>query len=188
VGDFQNSFTKRLIVLSVLALCTYSFPARADSKGLTAVTWNDAKYCNNKGCYHPDPLGGWGLSPRRTYRLVYNADQACPVIQKALNDTIQHNNFMDVPPKRHNGEPYNGVNILLLWDAAIERGYQNPTWMTFKQTEEYGAHVRKGEKSSFVVYANKVTKVEHDEATGTDTETGLDPVRSCQNTAAAETD
>lgn len=75
-----------------------------------------------------------------------------------------------IRPRRHNGEPYNGVNILLLWDAAITGGYQNPTWMTFKQADEYGAHVRKGEKASLVVYANKITKTETDAATGKDVE------------------
>ena len=75
-----------------------------------------------------------------------------------------------IRPRRHNGEPYNGVNILLLWDAAITGGFQNPTWMTFQQATEYGAHVRKGEKSSFVVYANKITKTETDEKTGTEIE------------------
>jgi antirestriction protein ArdC len=82
-----------------------------------------------------------------------------------------------VRPKRHNGEPYNGVNILLLWDAAIERGFQNPTWMTFMQAEEYGAHVRKGEKSSFVVYANKIAKTEKDEKTGEDVEKQIPFIR-----------
>ena len=73
-------------------------------------------------------------------------------------------------PLRHNGEPYNGVNILLLWGAAEERGYQNPTFMTFNQAEEYSAHVRKGEKASLSVYANKITKTETDEKTGEDVE------------------
>jgi antirestriction protein ArdC len=54
----------------------------------------------------------------------------------------------------------------LLWDATIERGFQNPTWMTFMQAKEYGANVRKGEKSSFIVYANKVSKIEKDEQSG----------------------
>ncbi len=71
-----------------------------------------------------------------------------------------------VRPLRHNGEPYNGVNVLLLWGATLEKGYLNPTWMTFAQAEEYGAHVRKGEKSSFIVYANKTKKTETDEHTG----------------------
>jgi antirestriction protein ArdC len=42
--------------------------------------------------------------------------------------------------------------------------------MTFKQAEEYGAHVRKGERAAYVVYANKVTKIETDAATGESTE------------------
>ena len=36
-------------------------------------------------------------------------------------------------PIRHNGEPYSGMNVLLLWSEAIARGFQAPTWMTFRQ-------------------------------------------------------
>ena len=36
-------------------------------------------------------------------------------------------------PLRHNGEPYSGMNVLLLWSEAIARGFQSSTWMTFKQ-------------------------------------------------------
>ena len=35
--------------------------------------------------------------------------------------------------------------------------------MTFKQALELNAHVRKGEKGSLVVYANSITRTEHDE-------------------------
>jgi antirestriction protein ArdC len=38
--------------------------------------------------------------------------------------------------------------------------------MTFKQALELGAHVRKGESGSLVVYASKLTRTETDEATG----------------------
>ena len=75
-----------------------------------------------------------------------------------------------IRPLRHNGEAYNGVNVLLLWDSALTNGFQSPTWMTYNQAEEYGAHVRKGEKASFVVYANKVTKTETDTKTGEELE------------------
>ena len=47
-------------------------------------------------------------------------------------------------PLRHNGVPYNGVNILLLWASALEKGFTSPYWMTFKQAQELGGHVRKG--------------------------------------------
>ena len=69
-----------------------------------ALTWNDAKYCNAKGCYNPDPLGGWGLSPRRTYRLIYNGDPVCPVIQKALNDTVDRDDSKDTLPQKFDGQ------------------------------------------------------------------------------------
>lgn len=42
----------------------------------------------------------------------------------------------------------------------MERGYGSLIWMTFRQARELGAHVRKGEKGSLVVYANSVTKTE----------------------------
>jgi antirestriction protein ArdC len=63
-------------------------------------------------------------------------------------------------PLRHNGQPYNGINVLMLWGAAMEGGYASPYWMTFKQTKELGAHVKKGERGNMVVYANAITKTE----------------------------
>lgn len=73
-------------------------------------------------------------------------------------------------PLRHNGQPYNGINILMLWATAVERGFAAPIWMTFKQAKELGAHVRKGEKGSLVVYANTITRTEVDADTGEEEE------------------
>jgi len=73
-------------------------------------------------------------------------------------------------PLRHNGQAYSGINILMLWASAMEQGFAAPIWMTFKQALELGAHVRKGEKSSLVVYAKAITRTEHDDATGEDVE------------------
>ena len=42
--------------------------------------------------------------------------------------------------------------------------------MTFRQALELDAHVRKGEKGSLVVYANSITRTEHDEKSGEDVE------------------
>ena len=66
-------------------------------------------------------------------------------------------------PLRHNGQPYNGINVLMLWGAAVESGFLSPHWMTFKQAKELDAHVRKGERGSLVVYANTITKTEEGE-------------------------
>lgn len=60
-------------------------------------------------------------------------------------------------PLRHNGVPYRGINILLLWGEALAFGYTSNRWMTYRQAIELGAHVRKGEHGSFVVYADHFT-------------------------------
>jgi antirestriction protein ArdC len=66
-------------------------------------------------------------------------------------------------PRRHNGTPYRGVNVLLLWCEAMEKGFQSPTWMTYKQAVEIGAQVRKGEHGSLVVYADKIKRKDTDD-------------------------
>ncbi|HWJ88725.1 MAG TPA: zincin-like metallopeptidase domain-containing protein [Pelagibacterium sp.] len=67
-----------------------------------------------------------------------------------------------VRPLRHNGMAYSGINVLMLWGAAWEAGYNSPYWMTFKQAKELGAHVRKGERGNPVVYANTITRTEEE--------------------------
>jgi antirestriction protein ArdC len=71
---------------------------------------------------------------------------------------------------RHNGQPYAGVNVLSLWTSALAQNFAAPIWMTFRQAVELGAHVRKGEKGSLVVYANTITRTETDAATGDEAE------------------
>lgn len=63
-------------------------------------------------------------------------------------------------PLRHNGEPYSGINVLLLWSEAIARGFASPTWMTFRQALEFGAAVRKGETGTTVVFASSFIRTE----------------------------
>ncbi len=66
-------------------------------------------------------------------------------------------------PLRHNGTPYQGINILMLWGEALDKGYSAPIWMTYNQAQELGAHVRRGEHGSLVVFANKLTRTETDD-------------------------
>lgn len=73
-------------------------------------------------------------------------------------------------PLRHNGQPYAGVNVLMLWMEATAKGYTAPIWMTYNQAKELGAHVKKDEHGSLVVYANTFTKTETNEKTGQDEE------------------
>jgi antirestriction protein ArdC len=76
-------------------------------------------------------------------------------------------------PLRGNGIPYQGINVLMLWSAAMAKGYTAPIWMTFKQALDLGAHVRKGEEGNLVVYADKIVRTETDAASGEDTERAI---------------
>lgn len=60
-------------------------------------------------------------------------------------------------PVRHNGNPYRGINVVLLWLEALSRGYASSNWLTYKQALTEGGKVRPGERGSMVVFAKPVT-------------------------------
>jgi len=81
-------------------------------------------------------------------------------------------------PLRANGTPYRGINIVMLWSAATAAGFGAPIWMTFKQALEFGGHVRRGEKGSLVVYADRITRTETDAESGEETEHAIPFLKS----------
>jgi antirestriction protein ArdC len=50
---------------------------------------------------------------------------------------------------------YSGVNVLILWGAVIAHGYPSQSWLTFRQAQDAGGAVRKGEHGTIVVYADR---------------------------------
>jgi antirestriction protein ArdC len=98
---------------------------------------------------------------RITNRIVADLERGVKTWTKPWN--AEHAAGRITRPLRHNGQPYNGINVLMLWSESIEKGFSAPIWMTFKQAQEIGAHVRKGEHGSLVVYADRFTKTETDD-------------------------
>jgi antirestriction protein ArdC len=47
---------------------------------------------------------------------------------------------------------YRGINVLALWATAEEKGFTSGTWGTYRQWNEIGAQVKKGEKAAFIVF------------------------------------
>jgi antirestriction protein ArdC len=80
--------------------------------------------------------------------------------------SIEHAAGRITRPLRANGIPYQGINVLELWSAALISGHAAPIWMTFKQAQELGGQVRKGEHGWQVVYVSKITRTERDEQSG----------------------
>lgn len=65
-------------------------------------------------------------------------------------------------PLRYNGQAYQGINTLILWGKAFDAGFTSSYWMTYKQANELGGQVRKGEKSTTVVFASTFIAKEQD--------------------------
>lgn len=57
-----------------------------------------------------------------------------------------------IPENAHTGKQYKGVNVPLLWVYQLTEGYQSGIWATYKQWQDQGAQVRKGEKSAHIVF------------------------------------
>lgn len=62
------------------------------------------------------------------------------------------------------GRAYRGINTLMLWGEAQERGFSSPLWGTFKQWQAAGAKVCKGAKASLLVFWKDLPKKEEEEA------------------------
>lgn len=69
-----------------------------------------------------------------------------------------------LPKNARTENAYRGSNILALWIDADEKKFERQIWATYKQWEELGAQVRKGEKGSLIVkYGEWVPKAPADE-------------------------
>ncbi|RVH46865.1 DUF1738 domain-containing protein [Sinorhizobium meliloti] len=66
-------------------------------------------------------------------------------------------------PRRATGEAYRGINVLTLWLASELAGYEENTWMTYRQAQDLGGQVRKGEKGSLVVKYGTFTPKERED-------------------------
>lgn len=56
------------------------------------------------------------------------------------------------PKNLESGKPYRGVNVFLLAMTSWCKGYGSAHWLTYNQAKDRGGSVRKGEKSSMVVF------------------------------------
>lgn len=68
-----------------------------------------------------------------------------------------------LPHNAATDRPYSGINIPILWGAAIEAGYSEHRWMTYKQALGSGAQVRGGEHGTIVVFTKKLRVGEEDQ-------------------------
>jgi antirestriction protein ArdC len=95
-----------------------------------------------------------------TARIIANLESAGDVKMPWTAPAFQE-------PRRVTGQVYRGINWLMLATEQDKRGFIHPTWMTFKQAQDLGGMVRKGEKGTPITFAKPITE----EATDSDGET-----------------
>jgi len=69
--------------------------------------------------------------------------------------TVRAKASLAMPTNATTKRRYSGVNVLILWAAVIERGFAGQSWLTFRQALALAGHVRKGERGTTVVYADR---------------------------------
>jgi antirestriction protein ArdC len=97
---------------------------------------------------------------RITNKIIADLEQGVRPWMRPWN--AEHAAGRIIRPLRHNGIPYKGINVVMLWSASVAKGYACPIWLTFKQALELGGNVRKGETGELVVYADRITRTETD--------------------------
>ncbi|MFA5952728.1 MAG: ArdC family protein [Hyphomicrobium sp.] len=85
-------------------------------------------------------------------------------ITHRLIELIEANPGMPQMPWRKSSNPlwmpqnaltsryYSGINVLSLWIAAETRGFTSPIYATYRQWQDKGCQVRRGERAELVVF------------------------------------
>ena len=60
--------------------------------------------------------------------------------------------YRGLPKNLTTRREYRGINMFLLSMVRHCTGYESPYWLTYKQAQERGGHVRKGEKGTGIVF------------------------------------
>jgi antirestriction protein ArdC len=111
---------------------------------------------------------GSGISPaaRITQEIIRRLEEGTkPWVQPWRGVPISR-------PMRACGVPYRGMNCFWLWMVADMCGYASPTWMTYRQAQQLGGQVRKGEKSTIAIFYKSYTKEVEAPDTGERSEEG----------------
>ncbi|MBK8191393.1 MAG: DUF1738 domain-containing protein [Vampirovibrionales bacterium] len=75
-------------------------------------------------------------------------------------DQSRYGGFEGIPYNLKTSFGYRGINIPILWATQQEKGYNANGWLSYKQAEAMGGNVKKGEKSTTVVFWNFIDKEE----------------------------
>ena len=109
------------------------------------------------------------MAKRKPRRDIYQevTDRIVKLLEEGTvpwRNPIRRGNRDGWPKNLQSGKGYRGINVFLLAVRAWESGFGSDYWLTFKQAKAAGGTVRKGEKSSLVIFWKQVEK--EDKETG----------------------
>lgn len=72
------------------------------------------------------------------------AEGVCPWVQPFTGASL--------PCNAVTMKPYRGANIVVLWSELVRRGFRDGRWLTYKQAIQAGGFVKRGERSTPVIF------------------------------------
>lgn len=94
-----------------------------------------------------------------TDKMIASLESGTPLWRQAWQSGNE-----GLPANAVTGRRYGGINVMLLWSDAVNKGYERNRWLTFRQAREAGGNVRRGEKSTTVVLFKPFQKAEEDDS------------------------
>lgn len=100
---------------------------------------------------------------RVTQRILDELENGCAPWVKPWNRSKASVN-VTMPTNLDSGVAYRGINVFLLWSAAISNDWDDWRFVTYKQAQKLGGQVKKGSKAEPVCFFKKMAKdVENDQ-------------------------
>ncbi len=115
-------------------------------------------------------LQAWELTRQLTYQLERPPVKLNTAQQDLLDDLMQSfekgilpwrqgwDSSIGLPVNAVTDQPYNGINMISLLNKAYRKGYTDPRWCTFKQAQDAGWNVIKGETGSKILFFSVIDK------------------------------
>ena len=87
-----------------------------------------------------------------TNQIISDLEKGLPVWEKPWKT-----GFPGFPKNVFTKSFYSGVNTLILWSRQFDMGLDCTQWITFRQAQMLGGHVKKGERASRIIFYKTIT-------------------------------
>ena len=87
-----------------------------------------------------------------TNQIISDLEQGTPVWEKPWEK-----GFTGFPINVFSKSFYSGINTVILWHRQSQLGADSSQWLTFRQAQNLGGHIKKGAKAICVIFYKKIT-------------------------------